>query len=194
VTDAQLTDTALIARLLDGDPSAGQLLYDRLIRIVDWTLHRLLGRSQADHDDLVQSAFEQIVTTLYKDTFARSCSLTSWASAVTTRIALTELRTQQRRRKNFGARVELEEQSLSSPIANIEAQTAARLELERIRRVLPLVHPDNAQVLILHELNDLSLSEIASTLGLSASAVQTRLWRGRKELLERLASEERELQ
>jgi RNA polymerase sigma factor (sigma-70 family) len=193
VTHAPLTDAALISRLLEGDPSAGQLLYDRLIRIVDWTLHRLLGRSQTDHDDLVQSAFEQIVITLYRDSFARSCSLTSWASAVTARIALTELRTQRRRHKNLGARVELAEQSLASSGPNIEAQTAARLELERVRRVLPLVHPDNAQVLVLHELNDLSLSEIGATLGLSASAVQTRLWRGRKELLERLASEDKEL-
>jgi RNA polymerase sigma factor (sigma-70 family) len=194
VSDDELSDSALITRLLAGDPSAGQLLYDRLIRVVDWTLYRLLGRGQVDHDDLVQNAFEQIVLTLYRDTFARSCSLTSWASAVTSRIALTELRTQRRRHKNLGAPVELSEQLLSSPHPSTESLAAARLELERVRRALPLVHPDNAQVLVLHEINGLSLSEIARTLGLSASAIQTRLWRGRKELLERLASEEQELQ
>jgi RNA polymerase sigma-70 factor (ECF subfamily) len=192
VTNAGPTDSELIARLLAGDPSAGQLLYDRLIRIVDWTLHRLLRRAEAEHDDLVQTVFEQIVTTLYRDTFAQSCSLTSWAAAVSARIALGELRTQRRRKKNFGARVELMEQSLLGSGPNVEAQTGARLELERIRRVLPLVHPDNAQVLILHELNELSLTEIAAALGLSSSAVQTRLWRGRKELRERLTNEEQE--
>jgi RNA polymerase sigma-70 factor (ECF subfamily) len=181
------SDAQLIERLLAGDPNAGQLLYDRLIRIVDWTLRRLLGRDRTDHEDLVQNAFEQIVTTLYKDTFARSCSLTSWAAAVTARIALTELRSQRRRTKNLGARVELSEQALSSSSLDLESQAAARLELERIRRVLPLVHPDNAQVLVMHEVGGLELSEIGRTLGLSVGAVQSRLWRGRKELLERLA-------
>jgi RNA polymerase sigma-70 factor, ECF subfamily len=181
-----LSDEQLIAALLSGNPEAGRLLYDRLIRVVEWTIYRILGRGGLEHEDVVQSAFEQIVITLYQNRFARACSLATWAAAVTSRTALTELRRRRRVQKNFGAAVEIPDHTQAVSQPDVELQALARHELERVRQALALIHPDHAQVMVLHELNGLELSEIATTLELSVGAVQSRLWRGRRELRERL--------
>ena len=46
-----------------------------------------------------------------------------------------------------------------------------------------------AEVLLLHEVNGLGLSDIARVLGISVAAAQSRLSRGRRELGERLSLE-----
>jgi RNA polymerase sigma-70 factor (ECF subfamily) len=177
----------LIDALVAGHPKAGDVLYTRLIRVVDWSISKVLGPKANEHEDLVQAAFEQIVTTLYRKTFSRDCSLVSWAAAVTSRLALSELRTKRRQRHNFGQPVALADVALTSGERDSESLAAARQELERVRRALAEVHPDNAEVLVLRELNELELPEIARLLNLSMTATYSRLSRGKKELLEQLA-------
>jgi DNA-directed RNA polymerase specialized sigma24 family protein len=92
------TDLELLSALAAQDPRAGLALYDRLIRIVEWTILRVVGSADPDHEDLVQSAFEQIVASLYRRRYARECSLTSWASAISCHIALNALRARRRQR------------------------------------------------------------------------------------------------
>lgn len=178
----------LIDALVAGHPQAGDVLYTRLIRVVDWSISRVLGRQSREHEDLVQATFEQILKTLYRKTFARGCSLSSWAAAVASRLALTELRGKRRQRRNFGEAVELSDALMPAVSGDGESMAAARQELEQIRHALAEVHPDNAEVLILRELHELELSEIARTLNLSMTATYSRLSRGKKELAERLSS------
>ncbi len=182
------TDEALIAALVAGHPQAGEVLYSRLVKIVDWSIGRVLGRQSIEHEDLVQAAFEQIVTTLYRNTFARGCTLHSWAAAVASRLALSELRGKRRRRRNFGEPVDHDVVLLTTTTRDGETIAAARQELELVRRALSEVHPDNAEVLVLREVHELELSEIARTLNLSMTATYSRLSRGKKELAERLAA------
>lgn len=178
----------LIDALIAGHPRAGDVLYTRLVRVVEWAVGRVLGRLHSDHEDLVQTAFEQIVLTLYRGTFARECSLSSWAAAVASRLALTELRTVRRQRRNLGQPVEFEELVAVAPTRDSEALTAARQQLELVRRAIAEIHPDNAEVLVLRELNELELPDIARLLNLSMTATYSRLSRGKKELSERLAA------
>lgn len=180
------SDRALIEALVAGKPEAGELLYDRLIRIVEWTVQRVLGRDRIDHEDVVQSAFEQIVITLYRDSFARTCSLTSWACAVASRVALTELRASKRRVRGLGHAVDVWEVGVATELPDAERLAVARQDLERVRTALAQLKPDTAEILILYELGELPLADIARTLRLSETAVQSRLSRGRKELLERM--------
>ena len=177
----------LIDALVAGHSQAGDVLYTRLIRVVEWSIGRVVGRQLTQREDLVQAAFEQIVTTLYRGTFSRECSLASWAAAVSTRLALSELRTARRIRRNFGQAVELTEMALPSHERDAEALAAARQQLAHVRQALSEVHPDNAEVLVLRELNQLPLPEIAQLLNLSMTATYSRLSRGKKELAERLA-------
>lgn len=179
------SDRQLASALVEGDPRAGFVLYDRLIRIVEWTIMRVMGRRSPEHEDLVQMAFEQIVLTLNEQRYAHRCSLTSWASAVSCRVALNALRTRRRQTSLVVGRAAAEQVELRDP-GDVESQLAARQALERVRAELALMNPGRAQVLVLHEVNGLELSEIATVLGISVMAAQSRLSRGRRELMSRL--------
>jgi RNA polymerase sigma-70 factor, ECF subfamily len=181
------SDHELLRALEAADPRAGHALYDRLIRVVEWTLLRVMGRRGSDHEDLVQAAFEQIVTSLHQKRYARDCSLTSWASAISCHIGLNALRAQRRQRALHGTGFEAEPRSR----LDMESQLAARQALERIRAQLSEMNQERAEVLVLHEVNGLELSEIAAALRISVAAAQSRLSRGRRELLERLAAAEK---
>jgi len=175
-------DQELIAALAASDPRAGSLLYDRLIRIVEWTILRITGQRGADHEDLVQAAFEQIVITLHRRRYAGACSLTSWASAVSCHVALNALRSRRRQRK-------LALENADAPRAHPldpEAQLDVQRTLARVRTELSTMPPARAEVLVLHELNGLDLNEIAEVLGISVAAAQSRLSRGKRELSARL--------
>jgi len=176
------TDFELLNALAAQDPRAGLALYDRLIRIVEWTISRVMGQRGSDHEDLVQSAFEQIVDSLHRRRYARDCSLTSWASAISCHIALNALRSR-RRQRLLGEKTHSE---LPPARADLENQLAARQALERIRGELSRMNQARAEVLVLHEVNGLELTEIAQVLGISLAAAQSRLSRGRRELLQRL--------
>lgn len=177
-------DRQLLAALAASDPRAGHALYDRLIRIVEWTILRIMGQRSSEHDDLVQGAFEQIVISLHQQRYAERCSLTSWASAVSCHVALNALRSRRRLRavqQEPGPR----EVEAHDP-RDLEGQLAARQALERVRAELGRMNPARAQVLVLHEVNGLDLTEIATVLGISVMAAQSRLSRGRRELRAKL--------
>jgi RNA polymerase sigma-70 factor (ECF subfamily) len=178
------SDPELLRALAAQDPRAGVALYDRLIRVVEWTILRVVGERGTDHDDLIQSAFEQIVISLYRRRYARECSLTSWASAISCHIALNALRARRRVRWLGSLHAQTELQPLARP--DLEDQLAARQALERIRTELARMNGARAEVLVLHEINGLELAEIARVLGISVAAAQSRLVRGRRELLQRL--------
>jgi RNA polymerase sigma-70 factor, ECF subfamily len=131
----------------------------------------------------VQSSFEQIVVTLSKQRYAERCQLTSWASAVSCHVALNALRAQRRQRL---LRADGAEHGEPRDIRDLESQLAARQALERVRQELARMNPSRAEALILHEVNGMDLTEIAGVLGISVMAAQSRLSRGRRELMDRL--------
>jgi RNA polymerase sigma-70 factor (ECF subfamily) len=177
----------LIDAIERGDPHLGGEIYERLIRVVDSTLYRIVGPGDRDHDDLVQTAFEQIVTTIAKKKYARACSLTSWAAAVTCNIALNALRSRVSERKVFDPRLSVDDEAdRIRGGGDVERQVAARERLERIRRHLAAMNHDRAETLLLHDFFGKELSEIAVLTGASVAAAQSRLVRARHELFLKL--------
>lgn len=183
----RVEDEALIEAIERGDPHLGGEIYERLIRVVDSTLYRIVGPGDRDHDDLVQMAFEQIITTIAKKKFARACSLTSWAAAVTCNIALNALRSRVSERKVIDAHTVLDGETdwVRGP-ADLERQVEARERLEQIRRHLAGMSVDRAETLLLHDFFGKELSEIAVLTGASVAAAQSRLVRARRELFLKL--------
>src|SRR5882762_895283 len=92
------TDEELIAAVLRGDPQVASALYRKLFPTVDRALCRLFAGRDREHDDLVQSSFEQIVRSIVTRKFKRLCTLSAWASAVTTKVGLAAMRARCRER------------------------------------------------------------------------------------------------
>ena len=184
-----LPDDALLAAFQAGEPGAGERLYDRLYPVVDATIVRILGRREHDHPDLVQTTFEQIVTTLSKRTFARQCSLAGWAAVLACHVGLNALRSRRRERGVVDRGSDGERAAPDRPDpATLESQLRARDELEAVRRQLARMDRDRVTALLLHAMGH-ELTEIAALTGTSVAAAQSRLSRGRRELRARLEDE-----
>lgn len=182
-----LSDEALVAAVQRADDRVASEIYDRLFEVVDRTLHRVVGIRGSDHDDLVQQAFEQIILTLSRHSFAHLCSLRTWASRVATNVGLNALRSRRRERAVFDKSQELELES--SGVASGRDPHGAihsRIELQLVRGLLSEMNPVVVEVLLLHDVFGHDVAEIAMMMGTSMPAAQSRLFRGRRDLRKRL--------
>lgn len=186
-TAQRASDEELIEAFERGDRDVAEALYDRLIGVVEGTLYRVLGARGSDHDDLVQSAFEQIVVTLARRRFARACSLSAWASTVTAHVALNALRSRRRERNVLDRICDADlETRRARASENVEHQASAREQLEQLRLHLSAMDEAKAATLLLHDVLGHDLAEIAVLTRVSVAAAQSRLVRGRRELHRRL--------
>jgi RNA polymerase sigma-70 factor (ECF subfamily) len=182
-----LDDEELVRAFEQGRVSAGAELYERLFPVIDATLVRILGRREQDHADLVQSTFEQLVSSLLRRSYARGCSLSRWASVIACHVALNALRSRRRERgvldreRGIDDLGDRERVRLSHP----ESQLGARAELESVRRHLADMDPARVMALLLHSMG-CDLAEIAQLTSTSVAAAQSRLSRGRRELRARI--------
>ena len=177
-----LTDDELVDAVERGDADVPEALYSRLSGPVEATLFKVFGKRDRDHDDLVQAAFEQILLSLARRRFARACSLKSWAMSITTNVALNALRKRCTERRHVATQQESQEFEVASCAPDPERAA----QLSALRDELAELSPITAQVLLLHEVMGCGLAEVAALTGLSPSAAQSRLVRGRLELKRRL--------
>ena len=185
----QLSDAQLIQAVVSGNDRVAAHLYDRLVGVIDRSLYRVFGRREVDHDDLVQSAFEQVVLTLARGSYAGNCSLKTWAARISSNVALNALRARRRERKVLDQTLEAPPDGPAS--TDVERESNARTLLHVVMRELSEMNPRRAQAVLLHDIEGYDLEEIAKMTQVTVAAAQSRLVRGRKELLKRLDSRER---
>lgn len=183
-------DDRLIDAFAARRPDAGSELYVRLFPVVDATLYRISGQRGPDHPDLVQSVFEQIVSTLSKRKFARNCSLAGWAAVLACHVGLNAIRSRRRERAVVDrehAAGEAGEATVSDHASGLhpELKLRARDDLDAVRRHLAEMDPDRVKALLLNAMGH-ELAEIAGLTGTSIAAAQSRLSRGRRELKSRM--------
>jgi RNA polymerase sigma-70 factor (ECF subfamily) len=182
-----VSDAALVAALRSGDGAKAAILYDRLIRVVDGALVRILGRREQDHDDLVQSVFEQIILALHKEHFAGASTLRGWAAAIACNVGLNALRSRVRERRvvDRARDGELEARRAGTHL-DAEREASARSELIQVCQELAAMSEEKATAVLLFDVFGHDLTEVAALTGASVAAAQSRLVRGRKELHDRL--------
>jgi RNA polymerase sigma-70 factor, ECF subfamily len=179
------SDEELIDAVQRGDHQVASVIYERLVGVVDHTLYRVFGRRETDHDDLVQAAFEQIVVTLSRRSYARACSLRTWASSIASHVGFNALRARRRERRVLDREVGVDVEPARAGI-DVEGEASARAELERLRFQLSEMKSTHAEAVFLHDVLGHELAEIALMTQVSVSAAQSRLVRGRRELFRRL--------
>jgi RNA polymerase sigma factor (sigma-70 family) len=182
-----ISDDALVAALRCGEDQKAAILYDRLIRVVDGALVRILGRREQDHDDLVQSVFEQIIVAIHKNHFDGGTALRGWAASVACHVGLNALRSRVRERRvvDRARDGELEARRAGTSV-DAEREAGARNELARVCEELTALSREKATAVLLFDVFGHDLSEVAAITGVSPAAAQSRLVRGRKELHDRL--------
>jgi len=175
-----LDDSELLATVRAGDTGAATAFHDRMRRPIERTIHRLLGgRSDADHDDVVQQALIELVTTI--DRYRGECSLDSWASTIAAHVVYKHIRRRKLERRVFSSMApELFAETRSSVRAGREA--LMRSGVRRVLEHLGSMDEAKAWAFVLHDVCGFDLREIARIAGVSVAAAQTRLVRGRREV------------
>jgi RNA polymerase sigma-70 factor (ECF subfamily) len=180
---AELGDAEICTALADGAAWAADALYDRVVDVVEAVLFRLLG-ADADRDDLIQQAIERVVSSVVSGRFARGCSLRSWATLLAQHVAVDALRARARERKLFDRRVPYQTLELvEAHTATPEHLTETRRRVALLQSALGRMNRERSEAVVLHDLLGHDLAEIARLTGVSVAAAQSRLVRGRREVL-----------
>jgi RNA polymerase sigma-70 factor (ECF subfamily) len=179
-------DIALVRAVQRREPGSGERLYDCLIAAVDRTIARVLGRSAPEHDDLVQATFEQLVTTLMDGTFRHECSLKSWTASIGSHLALNAIRTRYRERAIFDRGRSAYDEDRAAARECTERSVETKRTLAQLRVELSAMNQERARAVVLFHVLEYDLKQVASVLGISVAAAQSRVVRGRRELLQRL--------
>ncbi|MDB4934596.1 MAG: polymerase, sigma-24 subunit, subfamily [Labilithrix sp.] len=181
--DAAERDIDLVARVAAGDPRAIAAFYDRVRPIIERKLRRLLGIHDADFDDMVQNSLIQLIRSV--DRFRGDGSLDGWVAIVSARVVFRHIRERRSERRIFAAApVDAAHDLLDE--ADVEEGSSSRELLARVRRHLDAIDPVKAWTYVLHDVLGHSLAEVAEITNASLPATQSRLFRGRRELEDRI--------
>ena len=182
-----IDQAGLVRAVLAGERWAADALYELLYPSIARSLQRILQRPSHDYDDLVQTTFERIIRALIDERGEQVLNLCAWASGVATHVGLDALRSRVRERGLFRS----EHVGGSSVLELVgsgttEGQLEARRELAIVQEVLSRMKPPLAETVVLHDMLGHDLAETAALTHVTVAAAQSRLVRGRKELLRRV--------
>lgn len=179
----RVDDDELLAAVRRGDRGAAASFHDRVRPEVDRTLYRLLGRRDSDHEDMAQLAMIELIYTI--DRYRGECSLDGWTSTLTAHVVYKHLRRRQTERRLFAGIATPDELLVASP-ERPGREAMARSAIARIVDHMKDLEGNRAWTFVLHDVLGYDLRETALITGVSVSAAQTRLVRGRRELHRRI--------
>jgi len=179
-------DGELVLGVRRGDPRAVAAFYERVRPVIDRRLRRLLGIHDADYDDMVQNSLIELIRSIHR--FRGDGSLEGWVSIVASRVVYRELRDRRSERRVFDPS-SCDDGSDTAAADDAESASASRELLLRVHKHLDALDPIKAWTYLLHDVIGHSLTEVAEITSSSVSAAQSRLFRGRRELEDRLSSD-----
>ena len=172
-------DAAIIQQVLDGNTALFELLMRRYNERV-YRAARSIVRDEQEAEDVMQQAYVNAFTHLRQ--FNASAQFSTWL----TRIAINEALARVRRRGRYEAFDDeisnVEPLMSSNPVENPERQAFAGELRALLEGAIDGLPDGMREVFILREVEGLSTSEVAQSLGVSEDVIKTRLSRGRSAL------------
>jgi len=182
--ESTVDDRALIAGLKARDTTLSGAFYERVRPVVDRVLVRLLGARDYEYEDVAQRTLYELVNSI--DRFRGDCPLDAWISVVAARMIFGIIRRRRRERRIFSD----DELPETVPAAgSVAGLVAARRAVGRLRGELERMNQDRAWAFLLHDVYGYDLREIGQITGVSLSAAQSRLVRGRRDIHERVEND-----
>ena len=169
------SDGKLVQRVLKGDESAFEMLVDRYMALAGGLAYQILGDFHLA-SEVVWEAFLKAYQFLPKLT--KPEAFRSWLMEIVRNTALDRCR---RKKLESG-----EEGLFSLEDRHLPEEEVEKKELQQlVRKVLSTMPEEYQELLILKHMEGLSYREIGQRLGMSESAVESKLFRARKLLRER---------
>jgi RNA polymerase sigma-70 factor (ECF subfamily) len=172
-------DEALMARFIEGDPGAFEVLFQRYSQPIYGYLLRMVGTA-AQAEDLTQVTFLSVLRS--RDRFRPGALFRPWLYAIATNAA----RDQHRRRRPEDP-IEQAASETTDTLADVDP-----LQREAVRKALEQLPESQRVPIVLHRYEGLSFAEIAEAVGATETAVKVRAHRGYEKLRELLGHLEAE--
>ena len=174
----EITDLELVGKARKGDSSAFHTLLDRHAAYLFSVAVSMVG-SIADAEDVVQETLLGAFRGLRG--FEGRSSVKTWLTSIL--IRQTAMRHRSLGRKQAASLESVAEVESGPSAAPRTEATDTRLDLMAAIRQLS---PDHREVIVLRELSGLSYEEMAEALGVPRGTIESRLFRARRELQDRL--------
>jgi RNA polymerase sigma-70 factor (ECF subfamily) len=160
-----------------GDVQSWEELFARYSAAVFGYLHRMSGDRQLA-EDLTSETFYRAMRAL--DGFRGDSSMKTWLLRIARNLYLDR----KRRDERSSSLEDLEEKGMVTAAgdADPESQLIRDEENEAVGRALRALPEDDRSILLLSAQEELSCREIAEVLGISVTAVKTRIFRARRKL------------
>lgn len=175
-----------IERLKSGDEHAFTLLIDLHAEKVYNLLFGLI-RNEKDAQDLTQEVFTTVYLTISQ--FKGEAKLSTWIYRISVNKYKEHVRNRSRK-KRFGFLFSLDQTGVSDVLVSESKDPAGELEnKERSEVLYTAIHqlPEKQQLAFtLHKIEGLSQQEIGTVLNLSITAVESLIFRARKNLQQKL--------
>jgi len=178
-----LDDSRLVDMLQNGSEEAFQALFDQYHARIHHVIYRIVGDA-AECDDVMQEVFLKVLKNI--DAFNRQSSLYTWLYRIAVNAAVDA-------RKKFGPQRMASLYDREGKALEIGADTDGpdedpqREEMaEILRKALDQLSDAHRTILILREFDGMSYIVIAEVLGCSKGTVESRLFRARSRLREKM--------
>jgi len=185
-------ETDLVEQLKAGDELALETIFNLYSKRLYSVAHRILG-TVADAEEVIQDVF----WTAFRKakTFQGTAQLSTWLYRLTVNAALGKLRRSKKDKEvgyeEYLPKFQKDGHHLVRPVVDwsdtLDEKYATREVQQLLAEALNQLKPVDKSVVVLSDLEGMSGKEIAATLGLTVSAVKTRLHRARLFLRGKLA-------
>ena len=177
------TDPQLVELVLAGDETAFEQIFERHKRTVARTAARYFQRPE-QIEEIIQISFAKAFVELAKFRGEHELSMPSWLGRIAANACLDQLRSQKRKPENLQCELTDGEAESLLDLAVAGGQSSEHVLVNRdlSQKLLAHLPEDDRALLHMFYVDELSVAEIASLLGWSASKVKIRAWRARNSL------------
>lgn len=179
----RVDDSRLIDKLIEGSDEGFALLYDTYGARIFNVVYRIVGDA-SESEDVVQEVFLKVLRNIAN--FNRQSSLYTWLYRIAANAAVDA-------RKRFGPqrmmsifKTDGEAFDLPSQADAPEAAPQRKEMADILRDAMDQLSDDHRTILVLREFDNLSYNEIADVLDCSKGTVESRLFRARNRLREKM--------
>jgi RNA polymerase sigma-70 factor (ECF subfamily) len=178
-----MNDAACVRRLQRGDTDA----FETLVRRHEKTIFNLLYRMLGDYDDAAETS-QEVFLSAYRaiGQFRGEANFSTWLYRIALNHAATRRKSATLRQKRLVPLegTDLVDEGQAGPAESLETKELR----ESVQRALSDLDPEDAAVILLRDLQDVSYEDAARVLKIPVGTVKSRLHRARQALKARLTA------
>ncbi len=182
-----LSDEELVLRAQSGEAGAFDELTRRYTNIVYRILYKIL-RHEEDTQDALQDTFVSAYKALPR--FRQDARFSTWIYRIATNAALMKTRARRNNLVSLDHPNDESEAKSAWDLPDFSATPDEEILSDETRRVMEAaiqsLPPEQRAAFVLHDIEDLSSAETAAKMGITVSAVNSRLHRARVQLRDRI--------